>query len=185
MLLDEVEPDGGLVGDVLDHPVYAVLHCAATTSPQGICKKEKKNTQVSEVLDWNPHQRSENETGGGRLVAWFTAEEAVGGGEWQRRLGGGGGGGRGAMVHVRARQWATITDSPPPLGEGLGFAAARREDDRFVVGKLRFGAPSLLWGKRRLKNRQIIVLSCNQGSPFRFWTESRHPAETEFRAKFR
>jgi len=94
-------------------------------------------------------------------VAVFTAEEAVGGREWQRRLGGGGGGGRGAMVHVRARRGATITDSPPPLGEGLGFAAARREDDRFVVGKLRFGAPSLLWGKRRLKNRQIILLSCN------------------------
>ena len=33
MLLDEVEPDGGLVGDVLDHPVHAVLHCTATTQP--------------------------------------------------------------------------------------------------------------------------------------------------------
>lgn len=31
VLLDEVEPDGGLVGDVLDHPVHAVLHCTATT----------------------------------------------------------------------------------------------------------------------------------------------------------
>jgi len=85
------------------------------------------------VLDGNPLRRSENERGGVKLVAVFTAEEAVGGREWQRRLGGGGGGGRGAMVHVRARRWATITDSPPPLGEGLGFAAARREEDRFVV----------------------------------------------------
>jgi hypothetical protein len=31
VLLDEVEPDGGLVGDVLDHSVHAVLHCTATT----------------------------------------------------------------------------------------------------------------------------------------------------------
>lgn len=30
VLLDEVEPDGGLVGDVLDHSVHAVLHCTAT-----------------------------------------------------------------------------------------------------------------------------------------------------------
>jgi len=103
VLLDEVEPDGGLVGDVLDHPVYAVLH----------------------------------------------AEEAVGGREWQRRLGGGGGGGRGAMVHVRARRWATITDSPPPLGEGLGFAAAHREEDRFVVWEIGIWVSlSLLWGAR-------------------------------------
>ena len=28
VLLDEVEPDGGLVGDVLDHLVHAVLHCS-------------------------------------------------------------------------------------------------------------------------------------------------------------
>jgi hypothetical protein len=59
MLLDEVEPDGGLVGDVLDHPVHAVLHCTATTRPP---KTRQKIHGVSEVLDGNP-QRSKNENG--------------------------------------------------------------------------------------------------------------------------
>jgi len=41
MLLDEVEPDGGLVGDVFDHPVHAVLHCTATT------RRPKKQAEKS------------------------------------------------------------------------------------------------------------------------------------------
>lgn len=108
VLLDEVEPDGGLVGDVLDHPVHAVLHCTAAT-------EDPKKQAKSGILRGGARPR----TGGGRWVATVTAEEAVGGGERQRRRGGDGGGGRGAVVHVRARRRPTITDSPPPLGEGF------------------------------------------------------------------
>lgn len=157
VLLDEVEPDRGLVGDVLDHPVHAVLHCTATNIPPS---NRQKIRRVSEMLDGNPHRTSKKANGGReRLVAEVTAEEAVGGAEGERRRGGGGGCG-GAVVHVRARRRATITDSPPPLGERLSDSRplAEKTTDSWL-GKFGFGGLSksrafsfrLLCG-RRLKN---------------------------------
>lgn len=61
MLLDEVEPDRGLVSDVLDHPVHAVLHCTATTRRPK--KQAKQKSRGKRAARRNPQRRSENEDG--------------------------------------------------------------------------------------------------------------------------
>ena len=122
MLLDEVEPDGGLVGDVLDHPVYAVLHCAATTSPQGICKKEKK-TRKSARCSIGIHIR-------GARTKREAGDCQIGGlvyrGGSRRR-------GRVATTTRRRRRRRKRGDGAcprPPVGDHHGLAASARRGAR-------------------------------------------------------
>jgi hypothetical protein len=69
VLLDEVEPDGGLVGGVLDHPVHAVLHCTSRWHGSARCSTEFPTGTSREERRVPQRKPSAGERGSGDEVA--------------------------------------------------------------------------------------------------------------------
>lgn len=130
VLLDEVEPDGGLVGHVLDHLVHPVLHCKSpqdnkhrnqiATQLQARCSTEflqrirSKNSKKETSRPARPGSLPQRKPSAGESGEGDAAEE-----EMEERLRGMSAsaaerGGRPSRNHPAPHDTTRSSDSPPP-----------------------------------------------------------------------